>query len=148
MKTKLFSFLVVASAAIACQTPFDSVDETGGAPTAFEGKWNWLKTVGTGIAGPYQADSTTVGYTMIYEFSSTLLQVYRNGVMAEQHSYTYTVSEEPDKQRLTLKDKSNGAETGFLWELKTIDNINYLYLRNIEPCCDNVFEHQFKLIAR
>lgn len=149
MKTKFFHFLMLASLAISCQTPFDSLDETNsGAPTAFEGKWTWLKTDGSGVAGPYHADSTTVGYSMIYQFGSTLLQVYKDGVMVEQHTYTYTVSGEPDKQRLTLKNKTNGAEAIFLWELKNIDNKNYLFLRNVEPCCDNTFEHQFKLIAR
>ncbi len=149
MNSKLFYFLVLAAMSFACQMPSDLPDDTGGNPrSAFEGKWKWLKTDGSGVAGPYHADSVTVGYSMMYEFSFTELQVYKNGVPAEQFTYTYTVSEETDKQRLTLKNKSNGAEVIFLCELKTVDSADYLLLRNTEPCCDNTFEHQFKLISR
>lgn len=149
MKTRFVYFLFLASVPISCHPGFESLDENGKGPqTAFEGKWNWLKTDGSGVAGPYHADSTTVGYSMIYEFGVSDLQVYRDDVKAELYSYTYTVSDKPEDQRLTLKNKSNGAEVGFLWELKSIDNTDYLFLRNVEACCDNTFEQQFRLVSR
>lgn len=149
MRTKFAYLLFLASLGIGCQPEFDSFDENGNRPqTAFEGKWIWLKTDGSGVAGPYYADSTTVGYSMIYEFGFSELQVYKDNIKAELYSYTYTVSDKPEEQRLTLKSKSHGGEETFLWELKMIDNIYYLFLRNSEPCCDNTFEQQFRLVSR
>jgi hypothetical protein len=149
MKTKFACLLFLASMALGCQPDFESFDESSnGSPTAFEGKWLWLKTDGSGVAGPYHADSTTVGYSMIYEFGFTDLQVYRDNIKAELYSYTYTVSDKPEEQRLTLKSKSHGGEETLLWELTMIDNIYYLFLRNAEPCCDDTFEQQFRLVSR
>lgn len=149
MKTKFAYLLFVASMAIGCQPDIESFEESSNGPqTAFEGKWIWLKTDGSGVAGPYHADSTTVGYSMIYEFGFSDLQVYKDYVKTELYYYTYTVSDKLEEQRLTLKSKSHGGEEKFLWELKMIDNIHYLILRNAEPCCDNTFEQQFRLVSR
>lgn len=149
MKTKFAYFLLLASVATGCQPGLESLDENDKRPqTAFDGKWLWLKTEGSGVAGPYHADSTTVGYSMMYEFAFSDLQVYKDKVKVEDYSYTYTLSDKQEDQRMTRKSKSHGGEETFLWELKMIDNTNYLFLRNAEPCCDNTFEHQFRLVSR
>lgn len=125
----------------------DQSENNGKRPqTVFEGKWKWSKTDGVGIAGPYQADSTTVGYAMLYEFGYSELQIYRNDTKEESYSYSFTVSEKQDDQRLTLKSNNPAGEVSYLWEIKRDNFKNRLILRNVEPCCDNTFEQHFEMV--
>ena len=159
MKTNMKQFLMLLSLAlVACNVPPDAIkeDEEGTRlnrpQTVFEGTWTWLKTEGEGIAGPYSEDSTSVGYALHYKFGFSDLDVakeeYKNDYpKVEHYTYTYTVSENSDEQRLTLKNNDTGTEEIFHWELETVEDKNYLILRNTEPCCDNTFEKYLRMIA-
>jgi hypothetical protein len=108
MNSKLLYFLVLAGMTFACQMPSDSPDDMGAPRSAFEGKWKWLKTDGSGVAGPYHADSLTVGYSMMYEFSFTELQVYKNGVPLSNLLTPIPYLKNP-QTTADLEKQSNGA---------------------------------------
>jgi len=138
---KLLYFLCVAGLALGCET-----ENEKGPQTVFQGKWRWLKTDGVGIAGPYESDSSTVGYSIRYEFGFSEIQMYRNDAKVEHYSYSFTVSEKPEDQRLTFKTNNPEAEVSYLWEIKTVNSKKRLILRNVEPCCDNTFEQHFEMV--
>ena len=115
--------------------------------TVFEGKWTWLKTEGIGIAGPYKSDSVSTGYSLHYEFGFYELQTFINSEERAYYTYSFTVSEKPEEQVLTLIDEEGSSES-FLWEILTDNDNTILILRNTQPCCDNTFEKHFRLIAR
>lgn len=115
--------------------------------SVFEGEWTWLETKGEGIAGPYILDSISVGYSWKFKFTESngqggILLIYKNKEKDASFNYTYTVSDNPREQRLLLNDS---AGDNFLWEMAVVDEQLHLYLRNVEDCCDNTFEHHFLL---
>ena len=114
--------------------------------TVFEGKWTWLKTEGIGIAGPYKSDSVSTGYSLHYEFGFYELQTFINSEKLAYYTYSFTVSEKPEEQVLTLIDEEGYSEF-FHWEILTDNDDTILILKNTESCCDNTFEKHFRLIA-
>jgi hypothetical protein len=151
MKTKLL-ILLVTSTLVGCElnndpskTSDDWINKTR-PQTIFEGTWTWEETVGSGIAGPYRSDSISVGYALHYVFGFKELQTYEDGVKVENYTYTFNVSDNKENQKLNLRDNA-GNEQHFLWEVKSDEIHTFLYLRNVEPCCDNTFERRFRLIV-
>ena len=145
-------FLSLVSLA-ACNAPSDALPEKKNngssslrSQTILEGKWTWIKTNGSGIAGPYTSDSVSVGYSMQYDFGFSELQTYRNSEKFEHFTYSYVVSETPGEQKITLKDDA-GNEQLFLWKRQVVNGQNQLILNSTEPCCDNAFEQHFNMIS-
>lgn len=160
MKTNMKQFLPLLSliSLMACSVPPDALKEGGETSkldrpqTIFEGTWTWLKTDGEGIAGPYEQDSSSVGYSLHYKFGFSEVTIikdeWRNNYMAEDYTYTYTINEEDSlSNRLDLTKKEDGTKESYFYEIKTIDDQLYLILKNTEPCCDNTFEKSFRMIA-
>jgi hypothetical protein len=130
-------------------------EDTTFAPSSsiFEGEWTWLGTKGEGIAGPYETDSVQAGYSWKYVFYESegkggKVKSFKNGIEETACSYTYTESENPSEQRLDMgcnKWINDNSWFNYLWEIKVIEEKQHLYLRNVEDCCDNTFEHHFLL---
>ena len=147
---KFISVILLMALLAGCNVSPSADDKDGGKlsrpQTIFEGVWTWEKTDGDGIAGPYKRDSVIVGYSLHYDFGFSELQTYRNNEKYEHFAYSFATSEKPELQKVVFKD-DKGSEQSFLWEIKNDSTSNrYLFLRNVEPCCDNSFEQQFRLI--
>jgi len=113
----------------------------------FEGAWLWIKTEGSGIAGPYISDPSTEGYSMIYDFHDfTNLVVYKNNIKKSSFSYAYIYSDTLQNKLLTLTD-SLGSETRYLWNIITENSEDTLTFTNPLECCDNNFTMYFRRIS-
>lgn len=126
---------------------------------ALEGNWIWIITKGEGIAGPYQKDSISEGYSMRYDFvDNNNLVIYRNEEEFKRLEYfILTMPEEgPDgtftlgELRVTGKD-SEEAEEPLYWNWIDKEDQTYLYIQNYKPGdvgTDNQYSQQFQLINR
>lgn len=150
MKTLLLGILLVVS----CSAPQGGDDVLSNGynhlpkNNPFEGKWTWVQSHGDGIAGPYVADPVRAGYSWQLIFTESQgnggrLITYKNGLEEYRYNYTYTESKNPPERRLLLTDDAND---NYLWETKASGQLTHLYLRNVDACCDNTFEHHFVLI--
>lgn len=123
------------------------------ANTGIEGEWTWIGTTGEGVAGPHQSDSVSAGYTWRLTFIKSegnagevrYVKMFKSGQKEEcTGSYSYTI--EPDSHTLDLACTSwlnNNRWESYRWEIRTLETAVHLYLRNVEDCCDNTFEHHF-----
>jgi len=133
----------------------DSQDLSLNPPSSvFEGEWTWLETKGEGIMGPYESDSLSAGFSWKLEFTKSdgqggsfaYRKFYKTGQREEcLGKYTYTDEGEHILELACNSWLNNNRWENFLWELKSIDDKLHLYLRNVEGCCDNTFEHHFLL---
>lgn len=124
--------------------------------SVFEGEWTWLETKGEGIAGPFESDSISAGYSWKLNFHSsegqggslTYIKSFTSGQKEEcAGNYSYT----EDTHKLDYACNSwlnNNRWENYLWEMKVINENLHLYLRNVEDCCDNTFEHHFLLTKK
>lgn len=162
MKNVLYVLALIAIASVSCNVP-PGVDEenefknSGLAPSSsvFEGEWTWLETKGEGIAGPYEQDSVSAGYSWRLKFYESegkggaivYYKDYTSG-QKEECTGTYTYSDSDTSAKLDYACNgwlNNNRWENYIWEMKVIDEKLHLYLRNVEDCCDNTFEHHFVL---
>jgi hypothetical protein len=115
--------------------------------TIMEGGWSWIKTEGSGIAGPYVQDPAISGYTLFYNFYDfTHLAIYRNNVKEIDYTYHLEASDSISKQTILLTD-SLGSSVSYLWNVETVYDEQILELTNPIPCCDNSYTMYFIRIS-
>ncbi len=120
-----------------------------------EGEWTWLGTRSVGIAGPHVSDSISAGYSwkLVFYHSNGMegsllyLKYYKNG-QGEECLGNYSYKVDKDSQELNYSCNSwlnNNRWESYRWEIEIVGDKSHLYLRNIEDCCDDSFEHHFLL---
>lgn len=100
------------------------------------GRWKWISTTGSGIAGPYSYTLESHGQLEYLTFENTeslKIQHHIHGEIFTEY-YHYSIKKENDRFVLILTDDQDGLRNEIL-EVKD----NTLHLYNYEPCCDNEY---------
>lgn len=125
---------------------------------ALEGNWKWMITKGEGIAGPFEKDSISEGYSMRYDFvDNNNLYIYRNEQEFKHFEYTLTMPEVNADGTVTFgelqlrNEESEQTEELLYWNWVEEEGEIDLYIQNYQPWyigTDNQYSQRFKLINR